>query len=249
MRVLTASELLSVWERGLSQSPLARAEALLAAAWPGSTSDSLAGLTLGRRDARLLQLREAVFGPIMNALATCEACGENVEMEFSASDIRSGSGGEAHGPEAIDVIVEGHELTLRIPTGADLAVAAEARSLLAARQTLIQRLVLTAKRAGEPVAASGLSADLIAEAGRLLAAADPQADIRIDLTCPACGRNWQEEFGILSFFWSEIQGWAARILREVHELARAYHWREADILALSPWRRQAYLNMLSGAGD
>ena len=94
-----------------------------------------------------------------------------------------------------------------------------------------------------------LSDDLIAEAVmERLAAADPQADVWIDLTCPACGRNWQEEFGILSFFWSEIHGWAARILREVHELARAYGWREAEILALSPWRRQAYLEMLSGSG-
>ena len=31
---------------------------------------------------------------------------------------------------------------------------------------------------------------------------------------------------------------------EVHALASAYHWHERDILALSPVRRQAYLELL-----
>lgn len=205
-------------------------------------------MTLGRRDARLLQLREAVFGPTFNALASCNSCGEQVELEFPARDVLVESGGGEDGPEAFDATVGGHELSLRLPTGEDLAVAADAGSLLAARQTLIRRCVLRAVCDDEVVGISELSDDLIAEAASLLGAADPQADVRIDLTCPACGRNWQEEFGILSFFWGEIHGWAARILREVHELARAYGWREADILALSPWRRQAYLEMLSGSG-
>jgi hypothetical protein len=33
------------------------------------------------------------------------------------------------------------------------------------------------------------------------------------------------------------------MLREVDTLAAAYHWAEADILALSPRRRQAYLEL------
>ena len=40
--------------------------------------------------------------------------------------------------------------------------------------------------------------------------------------------------------------WAVRLLGEVHELASAYGWREHDVLALSPWRRQAYLQMVRG---
>jgi hypothetical protein len=33
-------------------------------------------------------------------------------------------------------------------------------------------------------------------------------------------------------------------LRDVHELASAYGWRESEILALSPQRRQAYLELV-----
>ena len=50
---------------------------------------------------------------------------------------------------------------------------------------------------------------------------------------------------IASFFWSEIHSWAQRALREVATLARAYGWREADILSMSARRRQAYLEMIS----
>jgi hypothetical protein len=50
----------------------------------------------------------------------------------------------------------------------------------------------------------------------------------------------------VSFFWNEINTWAYRMLRDVHALATAYGWREADIVAMSPWRRQVYLDMVSG---
>jgi hypothetical protein len=75
--------------------------------------------------------------------------------------------------------------------------------------------------------------------------ADPQADVRLALTCPACRHQWRSIFDIVTFFWIELDVWARRTLRDVHALARAYGWREADILALSPQRRQCYLEMIS----
>ena len=74
-----------------------------------------------------------------------------------------------------------------------------------------------------------------------MAQADPQADIQLSLVCPQCGHQWQAAFDIASFFWSEINAWANRMLREVHILASRYGWSETDILAMSPWRRQFYL--------
>ena len=40
-----------------------------------------------------------------------------------------------------------------------------------------------------------------------------------------------------------MHAWARRTLRDVHVLARAYGWREADVLALSPTRRQIYVEL------
>jgi hypothetical protein len=76
-----------------------------------------------------------------------------------------------------------------------------------------------------------------------IAALDPQADTRIDLSCPDCHHGWSEVFDVVSFFWTEIDAWARRLLRDVNVLARAYGWREHDILAMSTMRRQLYLAM------
>ena len=78
-----------------------------------------------------------------------------------------------------------------------------------------------------------------------MAAADPQAEIEISLECPACTCHWTEIFDIDSFFWTELQAWAARILREIHQLASAYGWSEREILALPPLRRNTYLNLIA----
>ena len=58
-------------------------------------------------------------------------------------------------------------------------------------------------------------------------------------------RSWAVMFDVVSFFWSEICVQAKRLLREVHTLARAYGWREVDILGMSTARRQFYLEMVT----
>ena len=65
-------------------------------------------------------------------------------------------------------------------------------------------------------------------------------------TCPACTFTWSEPFDIVTFFWAEIDAWARRLLADVHVLASSYGWSERDILALSPVRRQYYLEMVNG---
>jgi hypothetical protein len=74
---------------------------------------------------------------------------------------------------------------------------------------------------------------------------DPQADLRFTLHCQVCSHEWEAGFDIAQFLWTEVDAWASRTLFDVHCLARAYGWREADILSLSPWRRQCYLEMLT----
>ena len=36
------------------------------------------------------------------------------------------------------------------------------------------------------------------------------------------------------------------LVHAVHALASAYGWTEADVLAVGPWRRQVYLQAVSG---
>jgi len=68
----------------------------------------------------------------------------------------------------------------------------------------------------------------------------------LELSCPVCRQNWRLSFDIGAFLWAEINSLAKRLLREVHTLARAYGWREADILSMSATRRQAYIELVLG---
>ena len=77
-----------------------------------------------------------------------------------------------------------------------------------------------------------------------MADADPQADVQLAMTCPTCGQTRKAAFDIASFFWSEIERWSLRMFREVHTLATAYGWREKEILGMSAWRRQVYLQLV-----
>ena len=74
-----------------------------------------------------------------------------------------------------------------------------------------------------------------------LSAADPLADVQLAVTCGECGRHWDTTFDIASFLWTEICAAVERLLGDVHVLARAYGWSEAEVLAVGPRRRQYYL--------
>lgn len=239
MRALSASELLAVWERGLSQSSIQRALTLLEAACPEISPDRLVNLSIGQRDGLLLSLRERIFGSQLVSVATCPACGERLELTFSVSDIRIAP--EIEPASVLVAQVDNYEVQFRLPTSLDLSAIADQSELIRIRQQLLERCLLSARYKGEVFSIEELPATVVSAVLQEMAQADPQADLQLALTCPACDHQWQVAFDVISFFWSEIHAWARRILREVHAVASAYGWREADILAMSPQRRQFYL--------
>src|SRR6516164_8225495 len=113
MHALSATELLSVWESGSSQFPLQRALTVLAAACPEVSLESLADLTIGQRDARLLALREKMFGAKLIGITDCPECGEKIELSFNCSDIHPQTETE---PSELAVQSNGREVRFRLPT-------------------------------------------------------------------------------------------------------------------------------------
>src|SRR5690349_3641288 len=88
MRPLSAAELLNVWEWGQGRTPIQQALLLLAAACPETAPDALAALPIGQRDARLLTLREWLFGTEIASVALCPQCGERLDLSFTTGDIQ-----------------------------------------------------------------------------------------------------------------------------------------------------------------
>jgi hypothetical protein len=233
MRTLSASELLDAWERGLGQRPAERALTLLAAASPGTSADALTGLSIGRRDAGLLAIREQTFGSSVTGIADCPNCSERLELTFDVSEIEA----QAASVPAESFTASG--VRFRLPDSRDLLALAGCADVASGRALLLRRCVIDRD-------ADTLTDDDVAAVVNAMAEADPQADVQLDLTCPACRQQWFAVFDIATFLWTEINAWAHRTLQDVHRLALAYGWREPDILALSPWRRQVYLEMADG---
>jgi hypothetical protein len=243
MRALSAAELLAAWEQGLSQTPLERALTLLRAA-TGEEPDALARLSIGQRDARLLTLRELTFGPQLVSVTTCPNCGERLEMTFGVAELRAAPEAEQTDPCALSC--SGYDVLFRLPNTLDLAALTSGADVADARRVLLGRCLLSARRGDAEVAAGHLPPEVLEAVAGRMGEADPQADIQLALVCTRCAHRWQEAFDVGLFLWGELHAWAARTLGEVHKLARAYGWREADILALSPVRRQFYLDMIGG---
>lgn len=245
MRAPDAAELLDLWERGLTQSVPRRALALLRAAWPETTDAQLLAWPLGLRDARLLALRRHLFGPDLTIVAPCPACGETVESTFQVDQVLlPETAGEWRATRVIEQ--EGYVITFRLPACGDLLALSETPRAATAdpRQQLLTRCVIELRTAdGAPADVTRVPERVSAAIVAGMAAADPQADVQLACVCPSCGETWDTLFDIASVLWSEIHAWARRLLRDVHALARAYGWREADVLALSPTRRQIYLEL------
>ncbi len=242
MRPLSAHDLLGVWEVGEDQHPLDRALTILAAACPELTWDELTTLSIGQRDARLLALRERTYGPRLDGFVECPKCSESLEFDVAVADLRAAAEPDA-GEETLQLVTDGFELRFRRPHSRDLAAALGCRDPRAAHDLLVQRCVLEVRREGSPLAAGELPADIAAELSRSMSEHDPQAEVLIDLRCPSCRHHWQALFDIVTYLWTELAAHAQRLLREVHTLARAYGWREADILGMSARRRRFYLDM------
>jgi hypothetical protein len=244
MRPLSASELLNAWEKSLSEPPSTRSLVLLSAACSDVAPEALARLSIGQRDARLLRLREWAFGARMVSVANCSNCGERLEWTLDAATLRVAPPAKHAGDLLLDL--DGYHVSFRLPNILDLAAVTHFTDVGSARDALFERCILTASRDDRPMPVAELPEHVAAALVKQMAQADPQADTRLDLNCPACSHRWQAVFDIESFFWSEINAWAQRLLKDVHTLAMAYGWRESDILNLSPWRRQLYLSLVNG---
>jgi hypothetical protein len=242
MRRLQPPDLLRLWERGSGLHSIDRALLTVAAAAPGRDRDELARLPLGERDALLLAVRRTTLGDRIRAHERCPGCGERVELDLSCAALVDD--GEDPGPERWEIEHGDLRMTLRVLDSLDAAAAATAAAeggAAAVRRELLARAVYSVERDGRSVDVEELGPDAVAAVAASLAAHDRRAELLLDVACPACAHAWQPILDVATFVWAELAARAERLLEDVHLLARAYGWREADILTLSEPRRAAYL--------
>ena len=241
MRTPTPADMFVAWEAALPQPTVARALILAALVAPDDAV-ALARLSVGERDEWLITLRARAFGPRLQGQVRCPACAAELELTIDVDALQSLSRGTSGGPFTLDY--GGFHLTVRLPTSADL-LTLEGTDVAANTKRLLRRCVSDVrKKDGQAIRADELPDRIVAAISRHLSEADPLGDVTVSTVCAACGHHWDAPFDIASFLWSEMHAWACRMLRDIHALASAYGWRERDVLAISPLRRRAYLDLI-----
>ena len=199
------------------------------------------GAALGARNATLLGARGALFGRPWPLASRCPACGTACEFEIDSISLAEDLARMTPRANATPVAHVGRSALLRAPTANDLRAIAQGGEGPDAMRALLARCLT-----GD-IDVSELTEEDVEEFGETLEALDPGALVRFELVCPDCQGRWQAAIDIGEAFWQELSRAAEQSLLEVDALARAYGWTEAEVLALSPTRRAAYLQLVGAS--
>jgi hypothetical protein len=244
--------LLQAFESGTGRGNSEKAIAILSCLMPDHDREELKRLTVGRRDIMLMALRIETFGDLADATTACKGCGALLEVRLDLralmKDLYSRLKTAEDGAKMIDgsgLIEEGgYRVSFRLPDSTDLAAIEGEQDEHQATSLLVRRCVLEASDGSGSFDVASLSSEIIDKVEERMMAFDPGGMVDFEIMCEVCGRCGIVSFDILPFFWSEIASWASRMFQEVHALATAYGWSEAEILAMSPFRRQQYLDLV-----
>jgi hypothetical protein len=241
MGTVTAAQLLSAWELTTVEPPARRAAAAVAGC-RGEPLEEVCGWSVAALDAALFDLRAELFGPNADALTDCPECGECLEFELNLIQLTP-----ALSPHPGDMqrVVGGFTVTARWPSTDDLHFACADRTPTEASVALLERCVVEVlSPGGARLELESVLADVGTDLREWLSGEMEKAEVTIALVCGECGLQFRAPFDIAVFLLSDIDAWADRVLREVHVLASAHGWSEAEILALSPRRRSRYLDLV-----
>jgi hypothetical protein len=232
--LLDPASLLVAWERGREEPALDRALTLLAVD-TGRPVREAAALDVGSRDALLAAVLGRIVGSTAWTAVECASCGERLDVPV---DIAAVARFPAYDPGGVfETGVGDSAVAFRLPTTADLA-ALPVGDPVAARRLLLDRCV---ESTGDELPDSvGLAVQ-----GAMEVVA-PGGAVEIAVRCDACGGVTDALLDVPALLWAEVEAEAAALVEDVHALAAAYGWSEAEVLRLSAPRRAAYLELVRG---
>lgn len=233
---MDGAQALSAWEAAAPLPPAARGAALLERAGLVDDLDAALDLPVGEGAALAVRLYADAFGDVFDGLVTCAACTAVLDVTVPLRELPA-AGGDA----ATVVAAAGRDLRVRAPTTRDLLAARDRAD--PARALLVACVTDAAGAPADPDELGEEALGLVDAAAEELAGA---AAIVVRAPCPECGADVAAPLDVGALLWDRVARAAGEALHEVAELAAAFGWSEADVFALTPLRRSAYLELVRG---
>jgi hypothetical protein len=212
--------------------------------------DVVRALSVGDREALLIHLRRLTAGDRISCVLTCvaPACGEKLELDLNAADLLLEAYADPPQHHELRIARDDGDATVvrfRLPNGFDQEAAALlARTDVAAAIDLLLHRCTQSATVADGSEARELAGSVGASLSARMAELDPQAEIVLRVTCPACARTFSAVFDAAAYLAQEIQHAVRRLYHEIHLLAYHYHWSAAEILRMSARTRRQYLRLL-----
>jgi hypothetical protein len=211
--------------------------------WEPPGLDALLDLAVADRDLLLLAVRTATYGDRFEVVLSCSTCHQPMDVLFGASDIPRRAQSLAAGPVSVEV-ADGAggrlEIAVRPATGRDQE--AVARAWVAGCEDplamLVARCVIDKPWDALPAEARTALPDAVEAIG-------PAIELAMDLKCPECDASFQTDLDLASYLLDEFAVPSGTVARELHLLARAYHWGLREIMSLPSPRRRALAALVS----
>lgn len=200
--------------------------------------------SLKKRLQGLLAVVIATQGQFLKLQANCSQsdCHELLEFELDAAGF---SQPEEAGP-LLCRPAPGTELELRLPTGRDQLDWINNSENMANSGFGEMASTLVNRVNGEmPSQQFRVSDKWIDHIGRALEQHDDLMTLEISIHCPACHEETLIDLDLEEKLLEILATEQQRSLNQIHRLALAYHWSEADIMAMPDRRRQYYLGQIN----
>lgn len=195
---------------------------------------------LGRRLQGLLAVACATLGAEhwLELRCTHDDCRHMMDLEIDLRRFQAA-------PPARQIRCEpapGHVADLRVPTGED-ELRWWAEKGTADEDALAASLVVAVDGAA-PAPDWQLPDGWLEPLGDALQQQDPLTAPALVADCPECRREVEFELDLEDTLLRLLRTEQSGLLDQIHRLAMAYHWGEAEIVSLPPPRRQYYLDRI-----
>lgn len=193
--------------------------------------DEVMAWPVSRRLQGLLAVTIATRGDrwILTAHCSSPDCGAPMDLPLSLGAFRS----ETDSATIACSLPDGQTLDVAVPTGADqiawLAAGDEGAGAILGRLMTL------------PLDVTDIPPDWLEPIEAVLEQADPLTTLEIETTCPECGAGTNVPLDLEARCLALLAAERPRLLDDIHALAIAYHWSEAEIMAIPPDRRRHYL--------